>query len=97
MKDKTNNLKVLARCSFCKAKFNQNDLILVFKKNQQSVFHATCSHCQIASLILISDEEKGLLGVGTITDLDRAEVKNKLKTEAITADEVISVYTALEN
>ena len=97
MKDKTNNLEVLARRSFCKAKFNRYDLTLISEKSQQSIFHATCSQCQTASLILISNEEKGLLGVGMITDLDREEVKKKLKTEAITADEIINVYTALKN
>ncbi len=97
MNDKTNNLEVLARCSFCKAKLNRHDLTLVLEKRQQTVFHATCSQCQTASLILISGGDKGLLGVGMITDLDKEEVKKKLVTEAITADEIINVYAALKN
>ena len=97
MSDKTNNLEILARCSFCKAKLNHHDLTLVLEKERQTIFHATCSQCQTSSLILISSEGKGLLGVGVITDLDREEVKKKLATEVITADEVINVYTALKN
>ena len=32
-----------------------------------------------------------------ITDLDKEEVKKKLETEIITADEIIGVYKSLKN
>ncbi len=97
MSNKINNLEILAKCSFCKAPLNKNDLTLISEKNQQSIFHATCSQCQTSSLILISNEGKKVLGVGMITDLDKEEVKDKLETPVITADEIINVYASFKN
>lgn len=97
MNGKTNNLEILSRCPICKSKFKPNDLSLVLEKEFKTIFHATCSKCQTSSLILLSSGSKGLLGVGIITDLDKSEVKKKLNTKAITADEIIDVYKLLKS
>lgn len=96
MTDKTDNLEVLSRCGVCRSRFGRGDLLLVSDRPAKTMFHATCPKCHAATLIVLSSDQKGLVGMETITDLERDEVKEKLNRRAITADEVIEVYKALK-
>jgi hypothetical protein len=94
--NKTDNLEALSRCGVCRSRFSKNDLFLISNEPAKTIFHATCSGCRTSVLILLSNSQNGLLGMEMITDLDREEVKEKLNTRAITADEVLKVYKALK-
>lgn len=97
MDNRINNLEMLSRCPVCKSKLKRDDLTLVFRGETRTVFHASCSKCHISSLIFLSNSKKGILGMGMITDLDKSEVKERLKAKIITADEVIKTYISLES
>jgi folate-binding Fe-S cluster repair protein YgfZ len=92
MKNKTSKLDLLSSCAVCRRKLTQTDISLVLDKMGKTIFHVTCANCRTSSLISLSNGQKGLLGIGMITDLDRYEVKEKLVMDAISVDEIIEVY-----
>lgn len=91
MKDK-NNLNILSSCAICRNKLKRENLTLVLKQSQKLIFHATCSKCHAGTLITLSGGQKGLIGIGMVTDLDKSEVREKLNFNAISADELIEAY-----
>lgn len=95
MLNKTNNFSLLSDCSVCKKKLKNNDLTVIFERGMKTIFHTTCSNCHTSSIISLSGGQKGLLGVGILTDLDKEEVKKKLLMDAISADEIIEVYKSI--
>ena len=44
---------------------------------------------------MMSENQKGLVGVGVLTDLDKEEVAEKIKSGAISSDEIIDTYRFL--
>jgi len=44
---------------------------------------------------MLLSEERNILGAGSITDLGRDEVKEKLKMKPISTDEIIEIYQQL--
>lgn len=97
MTEKTDNLEVLSRCGVCRSRFGKADLFLISDEPAKTIFHATCPNCRAATLIVLSSGQKGVVGMETLTDLEREEVKERLNTRAITADEVIEIYKALKS
>ena len=70
----------------------REDLAPILEQNSKTLFHAVCPKCFASSLILLSGGQRGITGMGIITDLSREEAKEKLKLGKITADEMIEVY-----
>lgn len=97
MKNKENKKEsfFVSDCVICKNKFRSEDFILVSKDNNKSIFHITCSNCLTSSIFVLLSEERNILGAGSITDLGREEVKEKLKMKPINADEMIEIYQQL--
>ena len=97
MKNKENKREsfFVSDCVICKNKFRSEDFILVLKDNNKSIFHITCSNCLTSSIFMLLSEERNILGAGSITDLGRDEVKEKLKMKPISTDEIIEIYQQL--
>ena len=94
--EKENNLGLLSSCSICKKRFSKKDVVLISRQEGKTILHATCSQCHTLALIVLSNEQKGFLGMGMITDLDQQEVKEKLQMKAISSDEIIDMYKTIE-
>ncbi len=94
--EKENNLGSLSSCSICRKEFSKKDVILISQQEGKVILHTTCSQCHTSALIVLSDEQKGFLGMGIITDLDQQEVKEKLQMKAISSDEIIDIYKTIE-
>jgi hypothetical protein len=87
--------EVMPNCSFCGKTFNDEKIVLVYKENAKTIFHITCSRCKTSTLVMMSENQKGLVGVGVLTDLDKEEVAEKIKSGAISSDEIIDTYRFL--
>ena len=92
MRNKNNNIDILAKCSICENKFEQSDLIILEEQEQKTTFHATCTKCSTSTIIFLSNAQGGLIGLGIATDLDGKEVRNVFGREAISTDEVIAMH-----
>jgi len=87
------NLDILSQCSVCQAKIERRDILIVHKEGGRTIFHSTCSRCKALSILVITDDhQKGIIGVGMATDLDRTEFSEKFLGKSITTDEIIDVY-----
>ena len=62
------------------------------KYGRKSVFHANCSSCLVSVLLLFSENQKGAVSAGVVTDLDRQEVAGKFLGKTISSDEIIDAY-----
>lgn len=82
----------LSKCSFCGGGLHQDNILALEESENKATFHITCSRCKTSSLVSVSGNQNGIIGVGMATDLDRSEVKSKFSKNAVSADEVIDVY-----
>lgn len=82
-------------CVICKNKLRSEDFILVLRDENKSIFHITCSSCLTSSIFVLLSEEQNILGAVSMTDLERDEIKEKMKMKSISADEIIEIYQHL--
>lgn len=92
MQGKGKNSDLMLNCSVCSGAIEDRSIILVDEKEARTIFHSTCQKCLTATLIFLSQTEKGMMSVGMATDLNRDEVQEMFSRNAISADEVIEVY-----
>jgi len=105
MKNKENNFldyaksgnarQFFVKCSACRYDFKPKDLIILEENLQQSIFHAFCPNCKIATLIFLASTHSGLISLGMATDLSPEEAKKFFRQEAVNADEIIDVHSWL--
>ena len=90
--DKIKNSELLFQCVYCRKIFERKDISLIAEEIEKTIFHATCSRCLTSAILVLSENPKGPMGVGIVTDLDRSEAAKKFAMKAISADEVIDAY-----
>lgn len=90
-----NSVDFFTRCSFCGKEISQDKMLLLDEREQRTVLHATCEQCNTATLVFISNNQTGIVGMGIATDMDHAEVAGKFGESAVNADEVIAVHRRL--
>jgi hypothetical protein len=93
--NKAKEQKMMLYCSICGATFDYGKIALVHKEDAKTIFHTTCAKCKTSTLVMVSENQKGLVGVGILTDLDQEEVSEKIKNGAISSDEIIDTYKVL--
>ena len=96
MANRNGQLDMFFSCSACGDELGREDLAPILEQNSKTLLHAVCPKCSASSLILLSGGQRGITGMGIITDLSREEAKEKLKLRKITADEMIEVYKMMK-
>lgn len=86
------SLDSLTRCSFCGREIVQDKMILLDERDQRTVLHVTCKQCNTATLVFISNNNAGSVGMGIATDMDHLEAASKFGGSPVSADEVIEAY-----
>lgn len=95
--DSNKNANALSECSLCKNPLRKCDITPVFDKNAKTIFHVSCSKCSACFLVMLVSDKKGLVSMGIATDLDKDEVKDKLRSKEIGADEIIDAYQTVNS
>ncbi len=86
------NLEHLTKCPLCGKKYHFSKALILDEGEERTTFHLTCESCQTSTLVFVSMGQFGIVSLGMITDLDRSEVKQLFKNEAISADQVLEVH-----
>jgi len=92
MKNKAKQVDFLTKCSVCESLLDPERVILLDEKEQKTTMHVSCSKCNSAVLVFLSNNSAGTLSIGIATDLDSSEARDKFGNTAISADEVIDLY-----
>lgn len=92
MKNRSNNLDFLSKCSFCGGDFSDEGLIVLEEGTQKTILHATCPQCQTSSIFFLTNNQSGIVTLGMVTDLDKDEVVSKFSRQAVNVDEVIDAH-----
>lgn len=92
MQGLSNDLSHIAKCPVCEKKYKKESATVLEIGQKRNTVHFTCESCQVASLVFISKEQAGIVGVGILTDLVKNEVRNVFQKEAVSADQVLGVH-----
>lgn len=93
MKNKSNNLEFLSRCSFCDGEFGSDAVSVLEESHLRTILHATCPKCHTSAIFLMSaNQTTGIVTLGMMTDLDRQEAANKFAKKPVSIDEVIDAH-----
>lgn len=95
MHENRKKLDLVLSCAVCTTVMEEKNVNVVAEQEMKTVFHALCPKCLTASLFFLSHTEKGLVSVGTATDLNREEAIKIFGQKAISTDEVIEVYRSM--
>jgi hypothetical protein len=90
------NANLLAKCPSCNRKHKNLKTRVLSQNDGKTTLHITCEHCQISTLVLISESALGLVSIGMMIDLEESEVRNFIKKDSITDDEIIEVHRAMK-
>ena len=90
------SFKIMPNCAICRAKLDKESFSLITKLEPKLTFHVTCSKCKTATLLSLSADQRGFMGIGVITDLDKNEAEEKLSYGSISADEMIEAYKMIK-
>ncbi|MFZ2154140.1 MAG: hypothetical protein WAV16_02805 [Candidatus Moraniibacteriota bacterium] len=98
MREQEYNLKNLAKCPLCKAKYDHSQALVLEENNGRKVFHLKCDKCQTAMLaFIIADGKQGMISLGMATDLSAKEAVDIFKKVPVSEEEVLKVYKYLNN
>jgi hypothetical protein len=92
MEKRFNNTDFLAKCSVCESSLDPGRIVVIDEKEKKTTLHATCSKCNSAAIVFLSNNQNGIVSVGMATDLDAQEAKEKIGKEAISTDEMIDLH-----
>ena len=87
-----NSADILAKCALCNGSFDQDDFVVLEEQEQRTTFHVTCGKCGTSSLVFLSANPGGAIGLGIATDLGREEAIKMFGQDAVSADEVIDAH-----
>ena len=93
------NIDIQSRCPICKKKRSMRSGKVISSQNGSLIVYNKCVHCLSASLSVISKSKQAggsLIAVETLTDLTDTEAMELFKKKPLTADDVLSVYQAVE-
>lgn len=87
-----NNTDFLVKCAVCNSSLDPGKIVVIDEKEKKTTLHSTCSKCNSAAIIFLSNNQNGVVSLGMATDLDVEEAKEKIGKEAISADEIIDLH-----
>jgi len=89
-------LKLINRCPICSESYTP-EKAKVFAKNETAhLVHITCEKCQSYFVAMILMMGQGLSSVGMVTDLNYEDIRRLNKLPAISTDEAIESYSAIQ-
>ncbi|MFA5871689.1 MAG: hypothetical protein WC858_03100 [Parcubacteria group bacterium] len=90
------NANLLAKCPNCNRKHQNSKTKVLSQSEGRTTLYITCKYCQVSTLILVSESALGLVSIGMMIDLGENEVRDFIKKNAITDDEIIEVHRAMK-
>jgi len=70
---------------------------MVAENRGGGILHLTCSHCESAILVALKAGPMGIVGMGSLTDLNKEEAKAFLEQGGFVSEkEVLSMYRLLK-
>jgi len=91
------SLKVIATCPVCQNKYEAQAVKIVEQQSDAYVLHINCSKCNSSVLAYAVQTPMGVTTIGLLTDLQAPEVKRFLRQNAISEDDVLSVYETIHS
>ena len=86
----------MAKCPVCEKKYKKQNATVLEIGQKRNTVHFSCEACRVSSLVFVSQDQMGSVGVGILTDLSGSEAKNVFQKESVSTDHVLSVYSHLE-
>jgi hypothetical protein len=85
-----------AKCPVCGREFRGTEgTQIVADSPSGAVAHFTCDDCRSSVVVSVRSEERGLVGMGMLTDLNPSEAKRFLvQGKPVSEDDVLGVYVA---
>jgi hypothetical protein len=90
------NANLLAKCPSCNRKHRNLKTRVLNQIDGKTTLHVTCEHCQVSTLVLVSESALGIVSIGMMVDLEEGEARNFIKKNAITDDEIIEVHRTMK-
>lgn len=89
-------LKLISRCPLCSEAYRPFQASIVEEREDAQLLHIQCHKCQSSMVALIVSGQMGLTSVGLITDLTSDDVERFKDAQAITQDQVLEAFQALQ-
>ncbi|MEK7653387.1 MAG: hypothetical protein AAB358_02835 [Patescibacteria group bacterium] len=86
------SLKMISRCPICHFNYNPIEAKVLAENAGAHLLYIKCQRCGSAILALVLANSFGVSSVGLVTDLESYEVTKFKDADAITSDDILSVY-----
>jgi len=97
MNKSLNHLGHIAKCPVCDKKYSKKDAMVLEIGQKRNTFHFTCDKCSVSSLVFVSENSMGMVGVGVLTDMTKKEASVFFQNEPVSADNVLEVHNFFKN
>ncbi len=87
----------MAKCPLCERKYKKENATVLEIGPKRNTIHFTCDSCKVSSMMFLSYNQTGVVGVGILTDLIKDEAKRLFIKEPISTDQVLEVYKFFKN
>lgn len=88
--------KVVSKCPLCMKDYAQTDAKILEEDGENHLIYIRCSQCQGAIVALVVLQPIGVMSYGLVTDLTEEEVFKFRKSEPISEDFILQMYSELE-
>jgi transcription elongation factor Elf1 len=90
-------LKFISKCPICSAVYNVQNAELFAQNNSAYLVHITCGKCESYFILMVLMLGQSLSSVGMVTDLNLADAKRLYQAGAVTLNEALNGYKAIDN
>ena len=96
MDDIIDDLGLLTVCPHCQASYRRRDIHLIENSKIGKVYHLICPICTRAMIFSLQNYPQGIAAAGLFTDCNFSDAQRFINAQAVSADDVISVHSALK-
>jgi hypothetical protein len=90
------DLKFLANCPICDCRYGSDEIKILDKKEGIVTLYFVCAQCKSAIVSAVSAGVLGVTAISIVTDLGASETDKIKNTEAVSSDDVLSIYNFLK-
>ena len=91
-----NNQHFVSRCPFCSSEYDLDGSKVIAEEDESTMVYVTCTDCESSIIAIVAMSGLGIVSLGLVTDMTEEDTKRMMKEGAVSSNELLSLYEALQ-
>lgn len=91
-----NNQHFVSRCPFCGSEYDLDGSKVIAEEDDSTMVYVTCTDCESSIIAIVAMSGLGIVSLGLVTDMTEEDTKRMMKEGAVSSNELLNLYEALQ-